>query len=88
MIHSSKGAQQKLRHVRVVSYHQLSAHDDSDETLIVGHMQALTLTLPTRKMLVGCYYCGRWKNLLFYQVFAQHAFSLKITSKMIRLATD
>lgn len=48
--HNSKGAEQ--RRVSVISYHQLSAPDDSDETLTVGHMQALTLTLPTSKMLV------------------------------------
>lgn len=50
--HKSKGAQSKPRHVSVILYHQLSAHDDSNETLTVGHMQALTLTLPTSKMLV------------------------------------
>lgn len=57
--YKSKGAQRKL----VISYCQLSGHDDSDETLRAGHMQGLTLTLPTSKWIVCC--CGSWWILVF-----------------------
>lgn len=59
MNHSGEGAQQQAEHVSVVSYHHLSARDDYDDTLGVGHMQGLTLTLPTSNMIV-CH-CGWWK---------------------------